>query len=383
MTASFILASPLYAGAYDRIPAEGSAVVIGDKKDVARDKAVNAAFRKAVEQLIEVMVDADSALKNSELLRTKIYSQTFKYIKNHKVLEETVEGSALKLKLEANVKTDDLEKDLVAAGIRLKRGGKPKILLLISEQDMMHDKPSYWWSAGSELEAGTVESVLVEELFEKGFTLADRQVILKGIKKEPSFAGNLDPNLNTDAAVTLASMAEADVIITGQAVVKAGSRIVETSLHSCQANVSARVINADNDEVIASFSTNAVAAHVNTATGGAYALKKAAAEMADKLTARLSKWKKRPGITKTIRLVVSGLASDDMTDFKRFLKENVRGLVDISERGYSGGLAKLDLEITGGVKEAAEELNNKMIHTGMIAITSSVGNFISIKILSM
>jgi len=380
----FIFTSVSYAGTPEHVVVEGYATITGDKKDIARDKAVSDAFRRAIEQVVGVMVEAETVVRNFELLNDRIYSQTVGYIKNYKIIEEKIEGDTLKIRIEANVAISSLEKDLDAIGILIKRVGKPRLMLLISEQNIIHDKPSYWWAGNTAPSIGTVESILTQKFMEKGFTLVDRQVILAGIKGDPTLAHNLDVNLSNDAALTLASMGEAEVVVIGHAVAKAGPSIMETTLRSCQANMSAKVINADNGETLASVSTNAVAVHVDPITGGTEAFKKAANEMADKLIAQiLAKWQRRLGGAHTIKLIAGGLDFSNLADFKKFLKDNVRGIVDIYERSYRDGTAKLDIEIKGSAKEAAEELSNKMFNKGVIVVTSLTGNVISIKFISI
>lgn len=378
---SLVFTSLLYASAGERITVEGYATITEGKKDIARDKAINDAFRRAIEQVVGVMVEAETVVKNFELLSDRIYSQTAGYIKNYKIIGERVEEDVLKLKIEAIVAITTLEKDLDAVGILIRRVGKPRLMLLISEQNIIHDKPSYWWGSNGTVSIGVVESILIKKFMEKGFTLVNRHVIFAGIKNDPSLAHNLGADLNRDTVLTLAAMGEAEVVVIGEAVAKAGPTIAGTTLRSCQGNISARVVNADDGETLASVSTNAVAVHVNPVTGGTEAFKKAADEMADKLIAQiLAKWQRRIGGIHTIKLIISGLDFSTMIDFKRFIKENVRGIVEIYERSYRDGTAKLDVEVKGSAKEIAEELSNKMFNKGVIEIKSLTGNVISIKL---
>ncbi|MBI5049719.1 MAG: flagellar assembly protein T N-terminal domain-containing protein [Nitrospirae bacterium] len=381
-TTCFFTANSLSASSGEQIIAEGYATIVEGKKDIARDRAISDAFRRAIEQVVGVMVEAETVVNNFELLNDRIYSQTVGYIKNYKIIEEKIEGDTLKLKIEAVVAVSNLEKDLDAVGILIKKVGKPRLMLLISEQNIVGDKPLFWWS-GEGISIGTVESVLTQKFMEKGFTLVDRQVILASMRDDPLLAKSLEANLSGDAALTLASMGEAEVVVIGQAVAKAGSPISGTTLRSCQANISSRVVNADNGETLASVSANAVNVNVDPVTGGTEAFKKAANEMADKLIVQvLAKWQKRIGGAHTIKIIVSGLDFGSMADFKKFLKENVRGIVEIYERSYKDGVAKLDVEVKGSAKETAEELSNKKFNARKIEVTSLTGNVIGIKFIS-
>jgi len=367
-----------YSYAGDSVIAEGYAAITGGKKDIARDRALSDAFRRAIEQVVGVMVESETVVKNFELLNDRIYSQTAGYIKNYKIIDEKIEGDTLRLKIEAIVAVTSLEKDLGSVGILMQRVGKPRLMLLIAEQNIA-DKPSYWWG-GDSINLGTAESMLLQKFMEKGFTMVDRQVVLAGLRSDPVLSRNLDFNLSTDTALTLASMGEAEVVVIGQALAKAGPTIGETSLRSCQANISSKVINADNGETLASVSTNAKFVNIDPVSGGAEALKQAASDMGDKLISQiLAKWQKRIGGTHTIKLIVSGLDFSSMADFKRFLKDNLRGVAEIYERSFRDSTAKLDIEVKGNAREAAEELSNKMFNKSLIVVTSFTGNVISIK----
>ncbi|MEW6674991.1 MAG: flagellar assembly protein T N-terminal domain-containing protein [Nitrospirota bacterium] len=380
LTIGFLFAGLLYASTEERIEVEGHAAIVAGKKDLARDKAINDAFRRAVEQVVGVMVEAETLVKNLELLTDRIYSQTTGYIKNYKIIEERIEGDVMKVRIEAVVAISSLEKELDAIGILMKRVEKPRILLLISEQNITHDRPSYWWGSGDTISIGVVENTLLTKFMEKGFNFVDRQVILQSIKDDPSIAHNISDSLSNEMALKLASEGEAEVVIIGQAVAKAGPVLLETTMRSCQANISTRVLNADNGEILASFTANAVVAHVDPITGGTEALKKASNDMADRLISQvIAKWQKQVGGARTIRLIISGLDFDKVIDFREFLRDHVRGIVDIYERSFKDDIAKLDIEAKSSAKEIAEELSNKGFNNGVIEVTSFTGNVIKIR----
>lgn len=382
-TVVFFFSGLSYASPEERIQIEGYAAIIGGKKDIARDKAINDALRRALEQVVGVMVDAETVTKNFILLNDRIYTQTAGHIKNYKIIGESAEGDTLKVKVEATVATTSLVKELDAIGILIKRVGKPRLLLLISEQNIIHDKPSYWWGSSEAIRIGVVENTLITKFMEKGFTFVDRQVILQGIKDDPSIVRSLLSDLSNEIALKLASEGEAEVAIIGQAVAKAGPALMGTIIRSCQANISARAMNADNGETLASFSSNAVVAHVDPITGGTEALKKAAGEIADKLISQIiAKWQGRVGGTYTVKIIISGLDFAKVMDFKGFLKDHLRGVQEIYERSYKDGVTTMDLEVKSSAKEIAEELSRKNFNKGLLEVTSFTGNVIKIRFVS-
>lgn len=377
----FIQAGSLYAGKAEYVEAEGYALITGDRKDIARESALNNAFRRAVEQAIGVLVESETMVRNFELLNDRVYSKSAGYVKKYSITGEKIEGDTFRIKINAMVSKVRLEKDLDEIGLLIKKAGKPRIMLLISEQNIASDKPSYWWGSGSSVSIGVAENTLMEKFMGKGFNFVDRQVVLAGIKEEIKAPVSSAPGLSNETALKLASMGEAEVVIIGQAVAKAGPMLMNTSIRSCQATVSVRVLNADSGEPLATSSASATVAHVDPITGGSEALKKASAEISDKLISQiLAKWKKRVNGTHSIKLSVSGVKFDSMKAFREFLKDKIESIEDIYDRSYKDGIARMDIEISGSTKEMAEELSGKRFNNGLLEVTSFTSNVIELKL---
>ena len=175
---------------------------------------------------------------------------------------------------------------------------------------------------------------------------------------------------------------EAEVAIIGQAYAKAGTNGAGgTNFKPCQATVSARAINTDNGEVLASFTATAMVPHVNAAAGGAQALEKAAGECADKLQKQiLEKWKRRVVKSGIVKLIASGLSYEELQEFTLFLKDRLDEVEDIYERGFSGDTAKMDLEIIGSAKDLAAGISNMEFKGGVVKVTSLSANALELQI---
>lgn len=358
-----------------QVEAEGYATIVDGRKDAARQQAINDAFRRAVEQAVGVMVESETMVKNFEMLSDKVYSKSSGYIKKYDILSERVEEDAFKVRIRATVFMVRLEKDLDDIGLIIKKAGKPRLMLLIAEQNVISDKLSYWWGSGGGLDMGIVENTLMSELMPKGFIFVDRQVVLAGLKEVPA-----GPNLSNDLALKLAKMGEAEVVVIGQAVAKAGNPLMGTSIRSCQATISVRVINADSGEPIASVSTNDRAAHVDPVTGGSDALKKASIEMARKLMPEiLAKWKKRVNSAHTVKLSLTGMKFGNMKNFKEFLQDKFESVEEIYDRSYRDGIASLDLEIRGDIRDLAEGLNSAGFNGGHFEVLSFTSNAVEVR----
>ena len=377
----FLSTHDIYAASTKPVEAEGFATITGGRKDLAREDALSNAFRRAVEQTVGVLVESETLVRNFELLNDRVYSKSTGYIKRYTISDERIEGDTFRIKIKAIVSSVKLEKDLDNIGLLMKKMGKPRIMLLISEQSADHDKPSYWWGGEGGFNLGVAENVIMSKFMEKGFNFVDHQVILARLKEDNRLTNNISVNLNNDTALKLATMGEAEVVIVGQAIAKAGVTVAGTNIRSCQATVSVRAVNADNSALLATFTTNAVVANINPITGGAEALKKASIEISEKLMSQiLTKWTKQASGLKTVRLIVSGLSFEDVKTFKELLKNRIDEIEEIYDRSFKDSVAVLDIEVTNNAKEVAEELSEIKFKGGSLRVTSLTSNVIKLTV---
>ncbi|MCX7965657.1 MAG: hypothetical protein N2596_03415, partial [Syntrophorhabdaceae bacterium] len=344
----------------------------------AREDALNNAFRRAVEQAVGVMVESDSLVVNAQILNDRIYSKSTGYIKKYNIINEKVDGDSYRVRISATVSKVKIEKDIDEIGQIIKKAGNPRIMLLIAEQMGSEGKPIYWWGKEDASGSNTAENVLSSVLLQKGFNLVDRKVVLAGIKD----IKNLDADINNDTALRLAAMGEADVVIIGKVIANSGRPMMGTNIRSNQASFTARAINADTGEAIASYTTNAVQAHMDPVTGTSQAIQKAANDMAEKLSYQiLGKLKKRASGLHTVKLSVHGLKYNEINHFIELLKD-LESIEEINERGFTGGIVKLDVDVTVTTKAFADSLDNKKFKKGSIEVLSFTSNAIEVNVRS-
>lgn len=366
----------LYGNPGNLVEVEGYATIFDGKKDQARENALNNAFRRAVEQAVGVMVDSDSMVVNAQILNDRIYSKSTGYIKKYHIINEKVDGDSYRIKINAVVSKVKIEKDIDEIGQIIKKAGNPRIMFLIAEQTGNEGKPTYWWGKEGSSGSGTAENVLTSVFLQKGFNLVDRKVILAGINN----IKNLDADINNDTALRLAAMGEADVVIIGKVTANSGRPMMGTSIRSNQASFTARAINADTGEPLASYTTNAVQAHVDPVTGTSQAIQKAANDMAERLSYQiLGKLKKRASGLRTIKITISGLTYKDIDAFMELLRES-ESLEEVNQRGFTSGILRLDADIITSTKDFADALNKKRFKKRSMEVTSYTSNAIELKV---
>jgi hypothetical protein len=360
------------------ITADGVGVVIGGDRAIARDQAINDALRKAVEQAVGTMVSSETMVQNFQTLNDRIYTQTQGYIQNYKVISENAQPNLYQVTVQANVAMGDLQNDLQALGILLGQVGKPRIVILIAEQNIGKQYYTYWWGhRGEQTELTVAENTIMDRLREKGFDVVDHNAQAKDIKVTPAFQV---AELTDRGAITLGKQTDAEVVIVGKVLARSVGSVAGTSMKSVQANASMRAIQLDNARVLSSGTENSAAVHIDEVTGGVEAIKKASIKMADKMIDDIIKsFQKRVGATTLVQLTVNGLFNpDDLRKFKNMIQAQVRGIERIYERSFAGNTAKMDVDVKGSAQSLSEELGRKTFKEFNVKVDSTTWNTIEV-----
>jgi len=143
---------------------EGVSSIEGGRKDIARDHAIKDALRKAVEQAVGTFISSETVVENYEVLSDRIYSKAEGYVAEYKVLREKKEGDLYRVLISAKVKMGDIKDDLKAIGILVEYLGRPRIAVLLEDEDIR----------------GTIEDQFVS----LGFPIVDFKTIQKNTEKD-------------------------------------------------------------------------------------------------------------------------------------------------------------------------------------------------------
>jgi hypothetical protein len=359
---------------------DGYATVEGGRKAAARDDALKSAFRIAIEQVVGVMVKSKTVVSDSALLNDKIFSKSAGFIKTYKINSETFVGDECRVNVRATVSAVRLEKSLNDVGLLSKKMGKPRIAVIMSEQNIGNDAPVGSLGDGS-VNAGIADSVIHAVFEKKGYNLVDRDTLVALAKRDGSLSAT-GVMASTDAAVQVAAGGGAEVVIIGQAVAKSGaSALSGTNMRTSDATVSARAVDADTGQLIASHSSNSRSANVNPTAGGSEAIKKATQDLAEKLHQKIvAKWTSKVTGTRTARLVIKGIDFADVTKFQVMLREQIGHVEDTAERGFKDGVLTIDAEINGNARELADELTAAGMEGFKLKIVSFTGNTLNVQL---
>ncbi len=372
---------PAFGQQAQTVTVEGVGAVFGNDRAIARDQAIQDALRKAVEQAVGTLVSSETMVQNFQTLNDKIYTQTQGYIQNYRVLSETPGSNVHQVTIQATVAIGDLEKDLQALGFLLGQVGKPRIMVLVAEQQIGQQSFNFWWGTarGAQADLNVAENTIMDRFREKGFDIVDPQAQAGNIKVPPAFQV---VDLSNQNAITLGKQVDAEIVIIGKALARSVGSIAGTSMKSVQANISMRAIQIDNARILSSGNENAAAVHIDEVTGGADAIKKASVKMSDKMMDDILKnFQKRVGATTMVQLVVFGLVgADDIRKFKTSVLSQVRGVEGIHERSFSENTVKMDLDVRGSAQSISQDISRKTFPDFTVKVIRSTWNTLEVQV---
>ncbi len=341
------------------VQAVGQAAIYGNDVAQARDKAIEDAMRKAVEQAVGAMVSSETVTQNFELLSDKIYSKSRGYVRSYKVISEKKEEGVYQVNIEAQVASGNLKNDLDGVLAVLKAKNMPRVLIMVAEQNVGQAGADFWWgnkTFSTNLDA--VENAFIDSWTPKGLKFIDRQQ-LSGKLKVSSALSSAEPS--DDAVKELGQMAGAELVVIGKAVATDVGPIMGTQMHSIRANISLRALNLDNGQILATSTQSQAVGHVDATTGGTQALQKVAVKAADDLLQKiLAQWEGQVSGPSSVTLTIKNVGkSKFLRDIAEILRNQVRGVAEVRQRAFKARVAELEVDIKGSAQDLATELEEK------------------------
>jgi len=368
---------PSYSQQITSITVEGIGAIVKGDHAIAKDNAVNDALRKAVEQAVGTLVQAQTLVDKYQLISDEIYTKSQGYIRKYSVISERpdLNQGILKVTIQADVSIGDIKNDLNAIGLLLERKNKPRMMVIIDEKIGSAE-------SGYSPNLSESETVIIQKFTEKGFNFVDQATVKKNIKRNMALQAIAGDD-SAAAAIGLEYGAEA--VIIGNAVAKlAGKGIAGTEMKSIHASVTARAVKADTGEILATASEKGATAHLDETVGGALAIKKASEKIASNLIDQIiTKWSGEVGGQTTVQLVITGIDFVSLNKFKTIIQSQVRGVLKLNQRSFTAGVAVIDIETRTNAQSMAEELAMKNFETFKVEIIGLSANKIDMRVIPL
>lgn len=362
------------------IKAKGYGTIYGDNKAAARDKAIEDAQRKAVEQAMGTMISSESVTKNFQLISDRILSLSSGYIEKYRVISEKEVDGEVEVEIAAIVGMSKLNDSVQAIKNLIRRMDRPKIMVLIAEQSIREEGQQFSEKSRGEVvlsstSLGVAENVLIEFFRAKGFDFVDRQALAGQIE----IADPLTLVNDKERIKKIANLTDAQVVIFGQAQARTTGEV--QGIYSGQANISLRALKTDTGEIIAATNAHAAVPFVDPSTANTKALSEAAKKISQKLMDQiLSQWQSESSGLRSICLVIKGVKYADVKKLRSWLTKYVRGVKSVHQRYVKDGIAELDLDIQGSAQNLADELSEKKFQKKTIEVLDLLPNKVSIKL---
>jgi hypothetical protein len=348
--------------------AQGQAAVLAGDKPAAREKAIADALRQSVQMAVGTQVTSSTQVENFQTKLDQVLTRSAGYVRKYSILKEAMDGDVVQITIRAEVSLGALDKDLEAMGMLMQQKGMPRTMVLMAEENIGMVAPMGPWMAGknesalmaTDLRIG--ESIVLDELRKNGF----RQLIDPEIaESKTASVGGIATSLTAVQARKLGTLTHAEVIIIGQVIATSRGTAGELGPEwkSCVATMTARAVNTDNGDILATSEATQPAAQLDDLTCGKEAIKKAAklfsADMTKKIAAR---WSSDISGGSEVHVTVKNVDSlKQAGELKAGITNFVRGVKAVSSRGFNDGVAEFDVTLVGSTENFAQELEAKKL----------------------
>ena len=342
------------------VQAQGTASIQQDFVAIARDRAIEDAQRLAVEQAVGVMISNETLVENYQVISDKILQQSKGYIQSYEVLSDQREGNIYKVIIQAVVSTGQIKNDLEAIRLIIARKSKPRLMMLFDGRDQ---------------EDFIAEAGMSKYFMSKGFKLVDSDTVRKNIERDRLASLARDPH----GAAQVGQRFGAEVILLCSVETSSNPfRVGDVEMYSNRATISAKVVNADTGAII---TTGSETKRIPGIPGLIQSTTEQGAELlaGTLMNDILNQWSSELMNTVAVVLFASQFHSfDELSSFKTFLTNQVRGIKDIRLRSYAQGRAELELDFQGDTQSLANHLEGKMVSGRSIRISEISQNRLEI-----
>lgn len=365
----------LYSTAVFAVDQSGDLTVEGVGLGANEAEAIMAAKRNAVEKGIGMVLISQTEVENFMVKRDLIISKTLGAVKKYDILsKKKASDNILEIKISAVISKTVMHSDLAAFHILLESMDKPKVMVIIKENNIGNEEPTNM----------SAENAAIDFLKSPyDFEVVDLNVV-KTIRSNQQKMALLAGD--AASAASIGTKAGAEVIITGTAV----SRIAENlsynlgGMKSVQADVTLRAINCATGRIIASGSGHAAKVHISPNTAGINAIKSASKKSIKSLLNKIiADWNKQINNGISLMVSIKGVPTFRIKKAAVQSLKQIPGIVSVNERGWNNqsGLLEADIQYKGNANGFCSKSDGfKLPSGGSFAVTGQNGTRISLTV---
>jgi hypothetical protein len=335
----------------------GSAAIHGKDVAKAREEAISNGLVSALERVVAGQLPVEMQVANFANLNHLFYNQTGHYIKDYKVMTETMAEKTYRVLVQATISEKMVADQLLTQGIVQEKKENPTVAIFITEHNGDLEgivRPDNSMPAHGPSRT-TAALAMAETMKKNGFTVVDVKNIeeLTAQKNELETDGYSRKNL-----VALGRRLKADVVIFGRSAWEISQNTIGTDIKSFKGSVSATALRTDTAADIAETRRNGIAVSANEISGSREALSGAGALAGESLSALIAvQWQKMVPVKETsIDIYIEGTETlADFVVFRRILNDT-EGVSNIRIKEMASDKAILNVRFAGDAKKLADVL---------------------------
>lgn len=355
---------------------EGNIIAEGSGQGANRAEALMAAKRDAVEKGIGMVLLSQTEIENFMMKRDIVITKTLGAVKNYDVLSDGKAPDGLhEIKIKAVLSRHTMHDDLAAFQILLETMEKPKIMVIIQENNIGNEEPTN----------RAAETAIIKFLKTPyDFEIVDPSVVSSIKSSEQKMATLVG---DAAAAASIGSMYGAEALITGTAVARVAEGMSQAlgGMKSVLADVTLRAINCTSGRIIATCAAHAAKVHISPNSAGSMAIEKAAAEGAkDLMNAIIEDWNKQLNNGVPLMVRVKGVSGFRLKNAAIQTLRGLPGVVTVHERAWNGEskLLQADVQYKGNAGGFCSKVDSHKLGQsgGSFAVTGQNGTRITLVI---
>ena len=324
----------------------GESLIERENIPAARQRAIEEALRKAVEQGIGIFVSSETVIKNYNTIEDKIYSNSQGYVKNYDVLSENQLGRRFRVSVNAVVSLDIIKKDLMALSILRQQMHYPRLMIVLGTRQGKVD------------DAARSARIRMEKTFaEKHFDLIDPAT---SEKLHSNTKMLLDVTKETVIAAKIGLEHHAEIVLTG--VIDSENRgKTNTGFDTGFSRLALKVIDPTTAKIFASTEESSTAVGSNLGEALSNSGVKAGEKTAEYASNEIVKWwndLKNAGIS--YRITLKNITEYPHAIFFEDTIQTIDNVVSLNERVFGGGFLECDVVYKGKKSDLTKAIFRKI-----------------------
>ncbi|MFH2066441.1 MAG: hypothetical protein ABIK15_14665 [Pseudomonadota bacterium] len=358
----------------------GTGNIVQNDVAIAREEAISESLITAVGLVMSDVTPSDILVPNFQSLNEILYSHRDSFINGYRVLTEIKYKNRYRVLVQARVSVSKIREQLMGIGIMAGEIKKPKVLLMIAEQNVTDIAPHFWWSRDLPEIKSKAEAVLSEIFPQKGF------IILR--HPNPSAYSEIsdlslqtsEPDQNT--ILHLAKLVKADIVITGRAFAEQTSNTMGEDIRSFKGTFLAGAIRISGEDEIGKTYQTTITVNTNEIFGGLEAISQAASLAGEDLAVQISSaYTKKRNEQSIIKIVVQGTRIlSNFVKFRRALS-SLEHVGEIRSSEMKSNEATLNVSYGDDIHKLAESLMVKSFDSFGINISQVLPDQLTITLI--